>query len=87
MGHAEGPSSGLHSLELQRAAEGCSQGGSLSVYLPILGPATGCREPYGFVLRQPVGDAEAADLCRDLLPVAWFGDPNGREVLVRGAAR
>lgn len=31
MGHAEGPSSGLHSLELQRAAEGCSQGGSLSI--------------------------------------------------------
>lgn len=38
------------------------------------------------MLRQPVRDAEAADLCRDLLPVAWLGDPDGREVLGRGEA-
>lgn len=44
----------------------------------------GCRGPYGFVLRQPVGEAQAADLCGDLLPVAGLGDPDGREVLDGG---
>lgn len=40
---AGGPSSVLHSLEPQRTHEGCSQGGRLSVCLPILGPATGVQ--------------------------------------------
>lgn len=65
--------------------EGCSQGVSLSV-CPSGAWPPGRRGPYGFVLRQPVRNAQAADLCRDLLPMAWLGDPNGCEVLSRGEA-
>lgn len=46
----------------------------------------GPRGPYGLVLGQPVRDVQAADLCSDLLPVAWLGDPNGCEVLGRAEA-
>lgn len=65
--------------------EGCSQGVSLSV-CPSWAWPPGRRGPYGFVLRQPVRNAQAADLCRDLLPMAWLGDPDGCEVLSRGEA-
>lgn len=62
------------------------EAGCLSV-CPSWARPLGCRGPYGFVLRQPVGDVQAADLCSDLLPVAWLGDPDGREVLGGGEAR
>lgn len=53
----------------------------LSICLLVLARPPGRKEPYGFVFRQPVRDAQAADLCCDLLPVAWLGNTNGCEVL------
>lgn len=55
--------------------------GCLSVCLPVLARLPGCGEPYRFVFGQPVRDAQAADLCCDLLPVSRLGDTNGRKVL------
>ena len=59
----------------------------LFICLLVLARPPGRKEPYGFVFRQPVRDVQAADLCRNLLTVAWLGNANGCEVLGKEEAR
>lgn len=55
----------------------------LSICLLVLARPPGRKEPYGFVFRQPFRNVQAADLCCDLLTMAWLGNPNGCEVLAK----
>lgn len=49
--------------------------------MTTIGVQTCGAAPHRGESREPVGDAQLADLHGDLLPVAWFGHSDGRQVL------